>query len=264
VFNEDPAFRTPTGAGVFAGPEDELYYAGRGIGADNGLVLAALSPDIDKAYIDLPMFSQSIGLRRSVQYPAIEGLLQLTGVFDPMETALLLAVRHELEDLAWPGPYLAYADPGHPLRKPKRTAILMPVAWLDQTSTDLGAEIIARTLGLPNLQGSCRYGLTGIADEPGPLSSAVVYYDTGSYDLDNPEHAPFVPPLANLPALADDPRCDPHQTRFAIPASLDQMRAFLQPGGLIESFCTGPCDAREPAEIPFGDELPCEPPAYLH
>jgi hypothetical protein len=193
VFNDDPTFQTPEGVGVFAGPEDELYYAGRGIGADYGLVLAALSPDIDKAYIDLPMFSESLGLRRSVQYPAIEALLQLTGVYDPMETALLFAVRHELEVRAWPGPYLAYAEAGHPLRKTKRTDILMTAAWLDQTTTDLGAEIVARTLGLPNLRGSCRQALPGIDDQPGPLSSAVAFYDTGSYDPDNPEHGPFIP-----------------------------------------------------------------------
>jgi hypothetical protein len=259
VFNDDPTFQTPEGVGVFAGPEDELYYAGRGIGADYGLVLAALSPDIDKAYIDLPMFSESLGLRRSVQYPAIEALLQLTGVYDPMETALLFAVRHELEVRAWPGPYLAYAEAGHPLRKTKRTDILMTAAWLDQTTTDLGAEIVARTLGLPNLRGSCRQALPGIDDQPGPLSSAVAFYDTGSYDPDNPEHGPFIPPLANLPAAVDDPYCNPHLTRFAIPASLGQMRAFLQPGGHIDSLCSGLCDAGEPAEIPFGHESPCKP-----
>jgi hypothetical protein len=220
-----------------------------------------LSEDIDKAYIDLPAFSQSIGLRRSVLYPAMDALLQMSGVYDPMETALLLAVRHELEVRAWPGPYLAYADPRHPLRKNKQTDILMTVAWLDQTASGLGAEIAARTLGLPNLQGSCRYGLPGIADEPGPLSSAVVFYDTGSYDPDDPRQAPYLPPLANLPAQLDDPHCDPHETRFAIPASLDQMRAFLRPGGRVESFCTGRCDAEDPREIPFGDDTPCKPPA---
>jgi hypothetical protein len=57
--------------------------------------------------------------------------------------------------------------------------------------------------------------------------------------------------------MVEDAHCDPHLTRFAIPASLDQMRAFLRPGGRIESFCTGTCDAGDPNEIPFGEETPC-------
>jgi hypothetical protein len=32
---------------------------------------------------------------------------------------------------------------------------------------------------------------------------------------------------------------------------------LFRPGGLIENFCTGPCDAGEPFETPLGG--PCDP-----
>jgi hypothetical protein len=94
-----------------------------------------------------------------------------------------------------------------------------------------------------------------------------VAYDTGSFDLADPAHERFIPPLANLAAEPDG--CDPHARRGLIPASLRQLAAFLRPGGAIENFCDGLCDADAAAVEtgPSGDfllELPngepaCEP-----
>jgi len=113
----------------------------------------------------------------------------------------------------------------------------------------------ARSLGVPNDEGSILQGLEGIPDVTGPQDSALVIYDTGSFDLWTPAHAPFIPPLANL---IPSGVCDPHGTpRISIPASLDQAEAFLQPGGQIENFCTGICDGVEVNDQPSGG--PCDP-----
>jgi hypothetical protein len=62
--------------------------------------------------------------------------------------------------------------------------------------------------------------------------------------------------LANVIPEANS--CDPHgDRRPTIPASLQQISRLFRPGGMIDNFCNGACDAGEPFEIPlFG---PCDP-----
>ena len=82
-------------------------------------------------------------------------------------------------------------------------------------------------------------------------------YDTGSYQLDNPAHTPFVPALANL--QAEPNRCDPHGLQGVIPAALEQAAAFLSPGGQVRNFCDGVCDAGLADERPYGYVDTCDP-----
>jgi hypothetical protein len=89
----------------------------------------------------------------------------------------------------------------------------------------------------------------------GPQDSAYVMYNTGSFDLFNPLHQPFIPPLANV---IPSNKCDPHGARPAIPAGIKQLYNFLQPGGQIVNFCNGICDAGDLTETANG--LPaCNP-----
>jgi hypothetical protein len=46
--------------------------------------------------------------------------------------------------------------------------------------------------------------------------------------------------------------CDPHERQFSIPASLDQLAAFLQPDDAIFNFCEGACDTSSNHERPDG------------
>jgi hypothetical protein len=87
----------------------------------------------------------------------------------------------------------------------------------------------------------------------------MVMYDAGSFDLFDPTHQPFIPPLGNL---VPDSVCDPHGATRRIPAAIEQLVAFLQPGGQIENFCEGEgnlCDADRPFEIAGGLPSPCDP-----
>ena len=142
------------------------------------------------------------------------------------------------------------------------------MAFLDQQVSNQATEIAARTLGLPMLEGSHVSGLAEIPDLPGPLDSAMVAYDTASFDLDNLAHFFLIPPLANIQAQPHS--CDPHGRRGFIPASLEQLMNFLREGGQIVNFCDGRCDADFGAvralstgddlrfEIPFNDTAPCQ------
>ncbi len=257
LFNAHPAFQTPAGAGVFPGPEEQTFYFGASLGGIMGLMFAALSPDIERANVDVPAINFSLLLQRATPFLPFQVLLALTGISDPMQVALGIGL---LEELWVRGESAGYARhiTRDPLPGTNAKRILMTEAWLDQQVSNLGTEVAARTLGLPNLSpGSLVSGLVDIPDRPGPLDSALVVYDTGSFDLDNPEHTPFVPPLANLQAEPND--CDPHGLRGFIPASIDQLFRFLQPDGRIENFCDGACDAQGPLELPGGAEQPCDP-----
>ena len=63
-------------------------------------------------------------------------------------------------------------------------------------------------------------------------------------------------PLANLiPTQV----CDPHRARVSIPASMDLLVSFLQPGGQVENFCSGVCDGAGVNERPSGSAYSCDP-----
>ncbi|MCH6562754.1 MAG: hypothetical protein IH800_10115 [Myxococcales bacterium] len=90
-------------------------------------------------------------------------------------------------------------------------------------------------------------------------------YDTGSFDILDPNFfgtdgngLSVIPLLANqIPSRV----CDPHGARPAIPAGIEMLVNFLQPGGVIENFCNGLCDAGDFTETAGSDpnEPPCDP-----
>jgi len=256
-FNVIPELQVPVGSGpengVFPGPDEDLYYVGNSLGGIMGLFLAALTPDIERFNIDIGSFNFSLLLQRSTQFDPFDSLLDSIGVSDPLDKALGLGLLHELWVTSESAGYARHvtSDP-LPGSIPKK--ILMTVAWLDKQVANHGSEITARTLGLPNLQGSVVADLTDIPDVPaGPdgLESAYVVYDAGSFDVFDPAFDAVIPPLTNeIP----DPVCDPHGDTFVIPASLTQLVDFLQPGGAIFNNCTddGVCNASEAFETPGG------------
>ena len=258
IFNRDPAFQTPTGPGVFPGPSEEMYYYGISLGGIMGTWLAALTPDVERFGLDVPAINFSCLLQRSTQFGlgspfSFEDLLQSIGITDPLKTMLGLHVLGELWVSGEPAGYALHvtSDPLPGSGSPAK--ILMTPAWLDKQVSNQCTEIAARTLGLVSHEGSLQQGLQGIPDTVGPQDSALVMYDTGSFDLFNPLHAPFIPPLSNeIPS----PVCDPHGARPSIPAGILQLVTFLQPGGQIHSFCSGVCDAGTILEQP---PTPCDP-----
>lgn len=258
LFNRDAeTFRTPDGRPVFPGPEEEMFYYGISLGGIMGTWLAALTPDVERFGVDVPAINFSCLLQRSTQFGQFETLLRTQGLTDPMDTVLGLQLLHELWVAGEPAGYARHItrDPLPGSGGPKR--ILMTPAWLDKQVSNQCTEIAARTLGLPNLvPASLQRELPLIPDREGPLDSAYVMFDTGSFDLFNPAHQPFIPPLANVIPSAV---CDPHGARPLIPAGIRMLANFLRPGGQIENFCNDICDAGEPDEIGGGAAVPCNP-----
>lgn len=256
AFNADPAFQRLDGSGVFPGPEVEQFYFGASLGGIMGLMFAALSPDVTRVHVDVPGINFAFLLPRSVAFLPFEAAIQLTGVTDKIQQALLLVLTHELWVRGEAAGYATHITQD-PLPGTNAKRVLMAAALHDQLVSNQATEIAARTLGLPSLIGSILPGLPLIPDLEGPLPSALVFYDAGAFDPSNPAHRPFIPPLANVQPVIN--RCDPHGRQAFTPAAIDQLFEFLRPDGQVVNFCNGLCDAGEPYELPFGGARPCDP-----
>ncbi len=266
-FNNNAAFQLG-GNGVFPGTAEEEYYYGISLGGVMGLFFSALTPDIERFGIDVPSMNFSFLLQRSTQFIAFEQILNGIGLTDPIDRILGIGLFHELWVSAEPAGYARHitTDPLPGSGGPSK--ILMTAAWLDKQVSNQATEVTARTLGIPNLTGSIAQGFQGIPDVDtdiaGPQDSALVIWDTGSFDILDPAQEPVIPPLSNrIPSDV----CDPHGFRPSIPASIEQLIDFLQPGGQITNTCEGAgklCDAGSPVELSLGfDTLtpphPCNP-----
>ncbi len=253
LFNRHPAFQRADGSGVVPGPTQDLYYYGVSLGGIMGTYLAGLTPDIERFVLDVPGVNFSCMLQRAQPFVAFDVLLDAIGVADSLDATLGEQLTHELWAMAEPVSVVHHVtqDPLPGSGPPKK--VLYDAAWLDKQVSNQCTEIAARTLGLPNLEGSIQQGLVDIPDVAGPVDSAYLTWHLGELDILNPAQAAHIPPLANL---FPDGVCDPHPRRPTVPAGIRQIDAFLRPDGQIMNFCDGLCDGSVPAERPAG---PCTP-----
>ena len=266
LFNQDPVFQDDQGNGLLPVPEDDPnsghYYYGISMGGVQGLFHAAISTDIEKFGIDVGSMNFSFLLARSTQFNSPTDLfsfrvrLAAVGLTDDLDVLVGNQLLHEIWVSADPAGYMTHVTdpddllPGNTF--PKK--LYLSPAWLDYQVSNQGTEITARTLGISSGPGSLQKGLVGIPDEaPGTaLDSALVMWDTGLHDILDPADEDNIPPLA--PGVVEVPAGDPHGPRPAIPATVQTLMEFLQPGGQIENFCDddGICDASEPWECGNG------------
>ncbi len=263
AFNVDPWFQNDVGVGILPGRSEPAFYFGVSLGGIMGTFLAALTPDIERFNVDVGASNFSLLLSRATPFRELEDVLFAFTQPDVTLQALGVQIIQELWTRGEPAGYARFVtglnDPSLPGSIPKK--MLMTVARFDHQVSNQASEIMARTLRIPSLVGSAEPGKPGIPDLPGPLDSALVYYDAGG--LDPALHPADVPPLDNRRVARGN--CDPHSSRLTTPASLDQLFTFLQPSGEIVNFCDGVCDGRDgfgarlPDEIPGGADEPCLP-----
>lgn len=250
-FNVDPAFQVAPAVGGMPGPDEEMFYYGVSLGGIMGTFFAALTPDVRRFNLDVPAMNFSLLLQRASPFTVFEGLVRNVGLTDPLEVLVSYSLQHELWVRAEPAGYVGLlADDIAAGEK----QVLVTAAWLDKQVSNQATEILARSLGIPHLEGSVQEGLVGIPDVSGTVDNAYVIYDQGTFDIYDPvQTLRYIPPLRNV---IPNTVCDPHPVRVTIPASVDQLLAFLQPGGRIRNFCDGVCDGTIPYEQPGGGP-PC-------
>jgi hypothetical protein len=231
----DPAFQV-NGRPVV--DTTHLFFDGNSLGGIMGGMLAAVSPDIERAVLGVPGMNFGLLLPRSVDFD------EYSAVFEPaypdaLERTLILGLIQMLWDRGEAGGYIQHLTKD-PYPGTSAKDVLLHVALGDFQVSPLAAEVEARTIGA---RVHVPVAAAGRLKEVRPMwgiepiesypfrGSAIVLWDSGSYDI----------PLANLPPRAGrDPHGDPRNDAEA----RQQKSDFLKVDGAVVDVCAAkPCTA---------------------
>jgi hypothetical protein len=234
----DPNFQRADGTPMI--DTSVLNYDGNSQGGIMGLMLSAVSPDIDRSVLGVMGMNYSLLLSRSVDFATYEAIMKPAYPND-LDRVLILAITQMLWDRGEGAGYVQHvtADPypGTPAK-----TVLLHVAFGDHQVSELTAMIAARAMGATIHRPVTADGRSSEVD-PGwgietttypSTGSGLVIWDSGSDPI----------PLENLPPSTsrdshEDPRADPDVRR--------QKAAFLFDGTLVDVCAGAPCtaDARD-------------------
>jgi hypothetical protein len=208
-----------------------LDYDGNSQGGIMGLMLAAVSPDIERAVLGVPGMNYSLLLPRSVDFDTYEAIMKPAYPND-LDRVLIFGMVQMLWDRGEGAGYVQHvtADPyeGTPVKP-----VLLHVAYGDHQVTELSALVEARTLGIPIHRPVAAEGRWaevepgwGLDDVTYPSDgSAIVIWDSGMEPI----------PFENLaPRVGDDSHEDPR----ADPDVRVQKASFLFDDTLVD-VCNG-------------------------
>lgn len=215
---------------------DRLVFDGNSQGGIMGLMLAAVSPDIERAVLGVPGMNYSMLLPRSVDFDDYEAVMRPAYPND-LDRMLIISIFQMLWNRGEGVGYVQHvtSDPyeGTPAKE-----VLLHVALGDHQVSQLTAFIEARALGagvhLPlAADGRLRtddyaFGLEPI-DYPDE-GSGIVLWDSGAAEI----------PLEGVPPREGD---DPHEDPRADPEAREQKAAFLFDGVLVDVCAGRPCAA---------------------
>ncbi|CAB4572602.1 MAG: hypothetical protein F2534_12810 [Actinobacteria bacterium] len=234
----DPAFQADDGSPLV--DTAHLDYDGNSQGGIMGQMLAAVSPDIERAVLGVTGMNYSMLLERSVDFDTYATIMQPAYPND-LDRVLIIALVQMLWDRGEGAGYVHHVVddpyPGTPAKE-----LLLHVAFGDWQVTELSAMVAARTMGVPIHRPVTAEGRSGEvvpgwgldAIEYPSDGSGLVIWDSGSDPI------PFdnVPPRTSRDSH-EDPRADADVRR--------QKAAFLFDDTLIDvcdgAACTA--DARD-------------------
>lgn len=207
------------------------YYFGGSQGGILGASLMAIATDIERGLLAVPGQPYNLLLNRSVNFDPFASQIYALTNWNAMDMQLNLALVQGLWDRAEPTGYSKYIRtntlPGTPAHE-----VLIQVSKADHQVTNLGAHIMARTIGgVVNLAPTIRdvWGLDVVSGAHS--GSAMIEIDFG-----NP-----APPLTNIPHWGDTSR-DPHGRATEL-RSIGGVLSRFYATGIAENVCEGPCDA---------------------
>jgi hypothetical protein len=221
---DDPLLQGPNGSMI---DPVEPWYFGGSQGGILGASYMALSPDVARGVLAVPGQPYGLLLNRSVNFAEFFSLID--GVYpNKLDLALLL----ELVELEWeraePSGYSRHVI-DDPLPGSFAKDILMLVSIGDHQVTTLGAHMMARELGIPQIAPANRPDLFGIDTVEQPyMGSAMIEYDFGLP----------AEPIENIPMSEGE---DPHGKLAEVPNAFLTVEQFLRTG-VVETFCDGACD----------------------
>ena len=209
-----PAFRRADDSPLI--DTSRVVYDGNSQGGIMGLVLVAVSPDLERAVLGVPGINYSLLLPRSVDWDVYEEIL-VPSYPDALERSLIISMIQMLWDRGEGAGYV-HNVVRDPFPDTPTTEVLFHVAFGDWQVTEISAFIAARTMGVPVHRPVTASGRSGEI-EPGwgldaipyPVDdldypwegSGLIVWDSGSDPI------PFegVPPRTSRDSH-EDPRAD--------------------------------------------------------
>lgn len=206
------------------------YYFGGSQGGILGASLMAIATDIERGLLAVPGQPYNLLLNRSVNFDPFAAQIYALADWNALDMQFNLALVQGLWDRAEPTGYSKYIRtntlPGTPAHE-----VLIQVSKADHQVTNLGAHIMARTIGgVVNLAPTIRdvWGLDVVTGAH--TGSAMIEIDFGNPD----------PPLTNIPHWDDDGP-DPHGRATEL-RSIGGVLSRFYATGVVENVCDGPCD----------------------
>ena len=231
---DDPNFVRSDGTALV--DPSALYYDGNSQGGIMGLMLAAVSPDFQRAVLGVPGMNYSMLLPRSIDFDTYEAIF-IPAYPDDIDRVLILSVTQMLWDRGEGPGYVQHVTSDPYPNTPAKT-ILLHVAYGDHQVSELSALVEARALGATihrpvTIDGRWQekepgWGLD--STEYPSSGSAIIIWDSGM--------API--PFENVAPREGD---DSHEDPRADPDVRAQKAAFLFEGTLIDVCDGGACEA---------------------
>lgn len=207
------------------------YYFGGSQGGILGASLMAVATDIERGLLAVPGQSYNLLLNRSVNFDPFAAQIYSRYNWNALDMQMNLALIQGLWDRAEPTGYSKYIRsnllPGTPAHE-----VMIQVSKADHQVTNLGAHIMARTIGgVVNLAPTIRdvWGFEVVTGKH--RGSAMLEIDFGNPD----------PPITNIPHWGDDME-DPHGRATELRSIGDTLSIFYATG-VVENPCEGRCDA---------------------
>ncbi len=209
-----------------------LDYYGNSQGGIMGMMLTAVSPDIERSVLGVPGMNYSLLLPRSVDFDDYE-LVFKPAYPNDLDRTLILSITQMLWDRGEGGGYVQHitADqyPGTPAKQ-----VLLDMVIGDHQVTPLSALVAARTMGITIHRPVAADGRWAEVDAGWGLESTV-YPSTGSAIIMWDSGMAPIPVENVAPREGDDPHGDPRNDADV----RRQLAAFLFEDTLIDV-----CDAK--------------------
>ena len=231
---QDPNFQRADGTPLI--DTAHLDYDGNSQGGIMGSMLAAVSPDIERAVLGVPGTNYSLLLPRSVDFDTYEAIFKPAYPND-LDRVLILGVTQMLWDRGEGGGYVQHLT-SNPYPGTEAKTVLLDAAFGDHQVTVLSAMIEARTIGATIHQPVATEGRWqevqpgwGLEPTVYPSSgSAIIVWDSGMADI----------PFDNLaPRDGDDSHEDPRRD----PDVRAQKASFLFDDTLVDVCGAQACTA---------------------
>lgn len=231
---DDPNFQRANGTPLI--DTSHLDYDGNSQGGIMGAMLAAVSPDIERAVLGVPGINYSLLLPRSVDFDTYEAIFKPAYPND-LDRVMILAVTQMLWDRGEGGGYVQHLT-ANPYPGTTAKTVLLDVAFGDHQVTELSAMVEARTIGATihqpvAIDGRWQEKEAGWGLEPTVYpskGSGIVIWDSGMEPI----------PFENLASRQGD---DAHEDPRADPDVRTQKASFLFDDTLIDVCNGAACEA---------------------